>query len=214
MGNIIDFKNELSEVLKGEKPAGEAHKKIMRDRLPIKDFGSKIKQARKAAVLLLLYPNKGKLHTVFILRSEYEGVHSSQIALPGGAVENIDNSLVDTALREANEEISLPRSQVEVLGNLSPLYVPPSNFVIQPYIGIQYKSSQFIPNPIEVASIIEYPVENLIGEDKVIDKEVDVRGNNLLVKGYNLGEYFMWGATAMIVKEFAEIMSKLQYPTI
>lgn len=214
MGNLIDFKNSLSEVLKGAIPAEQAHQKIMKHRLPVRELESKIKQARKAAVLLLLYPKNGKLYTVFTLRAEYEGVHSRQISLPGGSVEKVDKTLVDTALREANEEIALEINQVEIVGSLSPLYVPPSNFIIQPYIGIQYQACHFIPDPIEVASIIEFPVEDLIGDDKIINKEIDVRGNNLFVKGYELGSYFMWGATAMIVKEFTEIMPKLQYPTI
>jgi len=212
---LSELKYSLIERLKREIPAERAHQKIMQSRLPVKDIEEKVKQARKAGVLLLLYPKELKLHTVFILRAEYEGVHSNQVSLPGGAMEVEDDSLLTTALREANEELAIQTEKVEVLGSLSSIYVPPSNFVIQPYIGIQSTEGLFIPDPYEVKSIIECPVECLIGEEKVIEREIVVRKQQRMrVKGFQLGENLLWGATAMIVKEFAEIMAELKVPNV
>ena len=93
--------------------------------------------AKKAGVLALIYPDKNRQASlVLILRKTYEGVHSGQVGFPGGKLEEHDTSLEMAALREANEEIGVPISEIKILKQLTELYIPPSNFYVQPYLGI------------------------------------------------------------------------------
>ena len=200
---IEQFKKELIQKLGEEKPAWNAHRKVMSHRQPIEDLSMKIANARKSAVLLLIYPHKKQLHTVFIKRPTYEGVHSGQIALPGGAEEEEDKSLLHTALREAEEELAIHAKTTDVLGALSPLYVPPSNFLIEPYVAFQPERPIFQADVFEVAEVVECPLINLVGEDKLIDNQrVSSVNGKMLVKGFRLNYHLIWGATAMILNEF------------
>ena len=199
---IERLKNRLLEKL----PAHESHSKVMQHRKSLDQLGELPQGARRSAVLILLYPTNEELHTVFILRQSYKGVHSGQIGLPGGKVEPEDISLRDTALREANEELNIQREELELLGELSPLYVPPSNFVIHPFVAFQQNRPEFVPQEREVAAIIEYPIKELLGEEKLIDTTVEVINGKLKVKGFNLQEKILWGATAMIIQELIDVL--------
>jgi 8-oxo-dGTP pyrophosphatase MutT (NUDIX family) len=202
------LKEQLRESLKGNLPAYEAHRKVMGHRKPIDTLGSIGKKARKSAVLLLVYPKEEILHTVFILRPSYPGVHSGQVGLPGGKVEPEDRNLQHTALREAREELNIQHEKLEVLGSLSPLYVPPSNFLIHPYLAFQKSRPDFIPDKREVASILECPLIQLMGEEKLVSTKVNVNGNPMAVRGYQLQDTIIWGATGMIIKEFSEVLAQ------
>lgn len=211
MEALQEFKSELKQKLKGKKPAWEAHRKVMEHRKPVEELSKKLEHARKSAVLLLIYPNNKVLHTVFIKRPTYEGVHSGQIALPGGAEEKEDQSLMYTALREAEEELAIQAKPTEVLGTLSALYVPPSNFLIEPYVAFQDQRPTFKADVFEVAEVIECPLSQLMGEEKLLANQlVHSSRGELKVSGFRLNEHLIWGATAMIVKEFAEILSLLK----
>ncbi|MEX2380201.1 MAG: NUDIX domain-containing protein [Vicingaceae bacterium] len=207
---LRQFKAELKQKLEEKKPAWEAHRKVMEHRKLVEELSKKLEQARKSAVLLLIYPKNKVLHTVFIKRPTYEGVHSGQIALPGGAEEAEDQSLMHTALREAEEELAIQAKPTEVLGTLSALYVPPSNFLIEPYVAFQDQRPTFKADVFEVAEVIECPLSQLVGEDKLLSNQlVNSSRGEMMVRGFRLKEHLMWGATAMIVKEFAEILEQL-----
>lgn len=207
------FVDELEARLKNALPAHEAHKKVMSHRSSIDHLGDKIESAKQSAILILLYPHLEELHTVFIQRTNYKGVHSGQIAFPGGKYEEEDLNLNITALREAEEEVAINSREVRTLGSISPLYVPPSNFLISPYIGYQNSRPNFQAEPKEVADIIESPLNDLIGDYRLRDEKITlVDGNILDVKAFPLGDKFIWGATAMILKEFMEIVEELKSP--
>ena len=160
---------------------------------------------KKAGVLLLLFPYKDKLSTVYIVRTEDGGEHSGQICLPGGAVENADNDIIETALRETQEEIGTKKESIEILGSLTPLYVPPSNYCVFPVVGFCEVKPEFIPNPSEVADIIIAPLENLmnpnnLGQETI--KNISTKKHEWIAPYYNIAGEHIWGATAMITSEF------------
>lgn len=213
MNKIDSFLLDLSNRLKETLPAFEAHKRVMQHRQSVVDIGEKAKLARKSAVLALLYPKENKLHTVFILRSIYKGVHSGQISFPGGSMEPTDSNLMETALREANEELSIVSEKVQILGNLSPIFVPPSNFIIEPYLGFQSEQPHFIADPYEVQGILECPLDALIAPNSLINSKISrADGHSLNVKGFQLNNHLIWGATAMVVEELVEVLSSLKVP--
>jgi 8-oxo-dGTP pyrophosphatase MutT (NUDIX family) len=207
------FIDELTERLKGELPAHQAHQKVMSHRSSIDQLGEQVKLAKQSAVLIFLYPHFDELHTVFIQRANYKGVHSGQIAFPGGRYELGDKILQNTALREAEEEVGVKAAEVQTLGSTSPLYVPPSNFLISPYVGFREKRPQFVAEPSEVAAIIESPLKALMGEHRLRDHKVKLAdGQRMKVKGFPLQDKIIWGATAMILKEFTELVEELKSP--
>ena len=163
---------------------------------------------REGSVLLLLYPDHtNQLHLVFIRRPVYEGVHSGQIAFPGGKRE-AGESRAAAALRETQEEIGVPRTNLTLLGSLTPLYIPPSNFMVYPHVAYQPITPTFNPDPAEVAEIIEAPL-TLLFDDAIKQSEMRYihRLGNTEVPHYNIFGHQVWGATAMITSEFTTILS-------
>lgn len=158
---------------------------------------------REGAVLLLLYPNtEGNLHLVLIRRAEYDGVHSGQIAFPGGGREN-GEPLSDTALRETWEEVGVSPNRITVLGPLTPLYIPPSNFEVSPFVGFVPARPTFVPDSREVAEIIDPPLSLFF--DSSIKKRRTIQHSTLgliEIPYYDVFGQEVWGATAMILSEF------------
>src|SRR6187431_755657 len=105
---------------------------------------------RKAAVMMLFYPKESITHLVLIVRNSYKGVHSSQIAFPGGKYEKEDVNFEQTALRETHEEIGIRSDKIEILKAFTELYIPPSNFMVYPFLGISKEELYFYPDPTEV----------------------------------------------------------------
>lgn len=166
--------------------------------------------AKEAAVMILLYPDAGKLHLPLIVRNVYPGVHSGQVALPGGTKDPEDGSFLATALRETEEEIGVPQNHIEVLGELSKLYIPPSNFLVQPFVGRVAGKPAFIPDTSEVAHLIESPLEAFLDGNNIGEGTVTVRGSmRLQVPRYLIQGHTVWGATAMMMAEFTEIVKKI-----
>lgn len=195
----------------GQLPGLHAHREVMSYiRESAEEVRKSGKAARQSAVMLLLYPHLDQMHTSLIIRPEYEGVHSGQIALPGGAMEAEDLDLMATALRETEEEIGLSPTQVEVLGALSEIYIPPSNFLVQPFVGLTPSRPNFIPDPREVAGVLEVPVADLLLEGAIRKRSITLRdGLRLKVDCFELGGKVVWGATAMMLAEFKGLLSEL-----
>ncbi len=165
----------------------------------------------KSSVIILVYPdNDDEAFTVFIKRPRYDGVHSGQISFPGGRHEADDTDMMETALREAEEEIGVGREEVEVAGKLTDLYIPPSNYLVSPFIGIVPKRPLFTPDKKEVDHIIEVPLR-IFG-----DNEHPARLPIIMATGecidtpcYLADHHIIWGATAMIMAEFVAVIRKL-----
>lgn len=167
--------------------------------------------ARQSAVLVLLYPNaSGVLHLPLQVRNAYNGVHSRQIGLPGGGVEAEDADYEATALRETEEEVGVPRTEVEVLGRLSKLYIPPSNYLVQPIVGKIKSRPDFEPDPSEVAELIETPLASFLDDGNVGMGKIKARtGGDYEVPCFNIQGKVVWGATAMMMSEFREVLLEL-----
>lgn len=166
--------------------------------------------ARQSGVLLLLFPLAGKLHLVLIERSRDGGVHSGQIALPGGKKEPFDKDLVATALREAREEINLDADKVTVLGRLSPLYIQVSNFLVHPVVAVADPLPALEPFPLEVTRIYTPALAQVFERKEVVRLPVTGSpGLSLRTPAYRLdGEGVIWGATAMILSELEYLLMR------
>ncbi len=168
---------------------------------------AQVAHARKAAVLILLYDMAGETYTVLIKRPVYDGVHSGQIAFPGGRYEPEDRDLTDTALREAEEEIGVDRREVTVLGSLSQLYIPPSDFLILPVVGCVAHVPTFVAQAGEVDGILQVPLKSLFDERNrseiaiTNDEYGTFRAPCCVIDGE-----IIWGATAMVINEFRKVI--------
>ena len=113
--------------------------------------------AKQSSVLILFYEKEGKLYIPLIKRASYDGVHSGQIAFPGGKVEPEDKDMIATALRESQEEIGISLTGIEILGILSPVFIPPSNFLVNVVLAYTSSVPQFTIDTFEVDELIEFP---------------------------------------------------------
>ncbi len=165
--------------------------------------------ARMGAVLILLFEDEGAIKTCFIERTQYDGVHSGQIAFPGGKKE-ADESLEQTALRETEEEVGVRQTDIRVLGQLTELYIPPSNFLVHPFVGaINYKPA-FFGQASEVAELIEVKIDDMADPDKCGEKKITLSSGIIIqTPFYGLGGKIIWGATAMIISEFLDVINSL-----
>jgi 8-oxo-dGTP pyrophosphatase MutT (NUDIX family) len=159
-----------------------------------------------ASVLILLYPGADGLTLTLTRRTDTVENHRGQISLPGGAQEN-DEDLAQTALREAYEEVGIDPASVELLGKLTPLYIPVSGFRVHPFVGYSPHRPTFRSDPIEVAEVIEVPLALLLDPHTERTEVWDWRGQLVPVPFFQVGPYQIWGATAMILAEFLAVTS-------
>lgn len=160
---------------------------------------------RESGVLLLLYPSDDGWCLPLILRSEDGGAHSGQVALPGGAREGTE-TLTETALREAEEELGVASRSVTVLGQLTPVYIPVSGFRITPTVGYVSRRPRFRADPVEVRQVLEVPLSLLLDRTLAGEEMRRFGTYRLHVPFYRVGEHKVWGATAMVLSEFAAVL--------
>lgn len=173
------------------------------------DYAEPAQDARRAAVLVLLYPIGNRLQLLYIQRtSPKRDRHAGQIGFPGGSVEADDTDAIDTALREAAEEVGADRAAVTILGELTPLFIPVSNFLVDVVVGYTPSRPDFVLQESEVARIIELPLTDFLTEGA---RRV---GPRQLASGLSLpnvpywavaGEE-IWGATAMMTAELIALL--------
>lgn len=165
--------------------------------------------AKKSAVLLLFYPEASGVYFPLIKRPSYAGAHSGQVSFPGGKVEPDDPDLVYTALREAEEEIGIDPGKVEVLGRLTDLYIPTSNFLVSPVLGFLEETPRFIPEAREVERIIPTAM-SMVGQPQIRQRTyVPIgEGGQVETPYFALDGEVVWGATAMILSELLQLLEQ------
>lgn len=136
-------------------------------------------------------------------------MHSNQVGFPGGKVEKEDANYQMTALRETEEEVGIAIEKIEIVREISATYIPPSNFLVQPFIGILEETPRFIPQASEVESIIEVALADFLSETAVIEKELTTSYmKKVQVPAFLLNDHVVWGATAMMLSEVKDIISQ------
>jgi len=166
--------------------------------------------AKKSAVLVLFYPDKnGETAFILTLRANYNGTHSSQISFPGGKFEITDENLKNTAIRETNEEIGIKSSEITVFKQLTNVYIPPSNFLVTPFMGVLTNSPTFKLNH-EVAKIIKVKLTELLSDSCITITNVTTSYNTKMeVPCFILNKTVVWGATAMMLSEIRELLKNI-----
>jgi 8-oxo-dGTP pyrophosphatase MutT (NUDIX family) len=203
-----NWKQRLEQELKKPLPGIEvqlrmapAMRRSQTDDLPLRDGG----------VMIVVYPHGGLLHTVFIKRTEYDGVHSGQISFPGGIYEAEDGSLENTALRETMEETGTPVTIISVIGKLTPLHIPVSNINVHVFVGAALDRPVFRHDPTEVQYLIEASLHELMNTANRKTRTMSIFGKDVLVPYFDIQGNQVWGATAMILSEFLEIIKRSRF---
>jgi 8-oxo-dGTP pyrophosphatase MutT (NUDIX family) len=196
---IDSLKKSLTKPLPGEasqyKMAPEGRKNI-----PLNE------KSNNAAVLLLLFPNFNQPYIVFTKRHDYNGPHGGQVSFPGGKQELHDANLEQTAIREASEELGVPAYDIQIIGQLSSLTIPVSGFTVYPFVGFLNKKPIWEPNSFEVNYILEIPVAQLINPNSIMWEYWILHNSQVKVPFYNVANEKIWGATAMILSEFTDVV--------
>jgi 8-oxo-dGTP pyrophosphatase MutT (NUDIX family) len=166
------------------------------------------KDAREAAVLILLYPYNKSVYTVLMQRPDYNGVHGGQISFPGGKRESADETIIKTALREAYEETGADPARIKVIDILTPLFIPVSNTLVTPVVGWIESKPLFSHQAEEVVFLFDVEIKRLLDPAVVKIKAIEIRGELIDVKYFDYDGNVIWGATAMILYELLTIIKR------
>lgn len=205
--NSADFRNWLAERM-SSLPGAEAQDRMSsRSRLSIQEYLERNPDYRTSAVMLLLFPSGDFISSLLIERPSYEGVHSGQLALPGGRSEEADEDLIHTAIRETYEEVGVKVLREQVVGPLTPIYIPPSRFLVHPFVAFLNERPEFIPDEREVESLLEVNLSLFMDEEVKQRRRITV-GENMFLEApcYVIGDKILWGATAMMFSEMESIL--------
>lgn len=205
----ITFQQNLTEKLQQPLPGRAAQLRMAH---AIRgNYKEPTKDARIACVLALLYQKNNEWHIVLIERasSNSNDRHKGQVSFPGGKLEKSDTSLQAAAIREAEEEIGIIGHDVRILGELTELYIPVSNFLVYPFVGILDYAPIFKAQEEEVANIFEVPLSDLLSLKNRKTKDMKVSSNIIMknVPYFDLEGYVVWGATAMMLSELCDLLS-------
>lgn len=203
---MMFWRDKIEKLLQNELPGELSHRKMLppeRD-LIIPDKNSE--NVQTSGVLLLLFPKDNELYTCLIKRSAKMKIHAGQIGFPGGRLETVDKTPMETALRETTEEIGLPASRIEIIGKLSPLYVSVSNFLIHPFVGWTNKEPTFPINRHEVEKLLFFPLLSFLQKPWVEQVDLPTFSGHAVVPCIPFQNEFVWGATAMILFELVDLL--------
>lgn len=209
---LTSFLKHVPKIANELLPAANAHAKMVPperiEYLQTQNLQNVI--PKKAAVLMLLYPKNNITHLALILRNSYPGIHASQIGFPGGKVELYDADLSETALRETHEEIGIPKEKVTLIRAFTEVYIPPSNFLVSPFLGYAEEELDFVLSPDEVSGIIELPLLTFLDQSIIVNVEMSTSyAKNIQVPAFQIDNHLVWGATAMMMSELKEVIQKV-----
>lgn len=206
------FINQVSKIENLPLPGEQVHIEMapIERLIEIKNSVLAKNTAKKAGVVALFYPDtSGVVKIALILRKSSKGVHSGQVGFPGGRAEQFDASILDTALRETEEEIGVMRDHVQIIKQLTEIYIPPSNFLVQPFMGLVTETPQFLLQEEEVESLIEVSIDHFLSDSIQITKTLSTSyADNIKVPAFYLNNHVVWGATAMMLNEIRHLLKK------
>lgn len=207
------FKSKSPNLKKITLPGEEAHYKLA-PLFRLKELekpGAENGEPNKAAVMAVFYPDEEeKTRFVLILRKTYRGVHSNQVGFPGGRVEQDDRDLEHTALRETCEEVGIPEDEIKVLKKMTQIFIPPSNFWVQPFMGIMEKTPQLVPQEEEVEAVLEILLEDFLSDSCLTTSTLSTSyAENVEVPAFLLSGHVVWGATAMMLSEMKDVLKQV-----
>ena len=199
------FITQLKITINKDLPGEESHQKmrVIYDQsieLPFSKINS-----TQAAVLILLYLADNEIYFFLTKRTDELKHHKGQISLPGGTQEG-NEKLIDTALRETQEEIGINKTSISIIGTITPLFVPVTGFMIYPFIGYSLNKLDPKPDPVEVATIFSVNISDLLNKENRTTEQRNIRGYDVQVPYFKLNDYQVWGATSMILSEFRDLI--------
>lgn len=202
---LASFVSKLENALNLPLPGKEAHRVMS----PMRRFpfqkSPNILHCKISAVMILLYEKSGSIHIPIIVRPTYDGFHSGQLSLPGGKRELDDSDNLATALRETEEEIGIKPEEISVIGALTNLYIPKSNFMVYPFVGYIQGTPKFVTDNTEVDTLLEIPLSMLTDENRgnyhFSAGDIEIDAPCWKIESHNL-----WGATAMILSELKALV--------
>ena len=199
------FITQLKITINKDLPGEESHQKmrVIYDQsieLPFSKINS-----TQAAVLILLYLADNEIYFFLTKRTDELKHHKGQISLPGGTQEG-NEKLIDTALRETQEEIGINKTSISIIGTITPLFVPVTGFMIYPFIGYSLNKLNPKPDPVEVATIFSVNISDLLNKENRTTEQRNIRGYDVQVPYFKLNDYQVWGATSMILSEFRDLI--------
>jgi 8-oxo-dGTP pyrophosphatase MutT (NUDIX family) len=210
--NFEDFQTKLSLQLQKPLPGIESQLKLAPYARVTRKMAQNIDaMPRLSAVLALLFPKNNEPHVLLTLRNSYNGVHSKQVSFPGGKQEEFDDSFEQTALRETQEEVGISPESIQVIGQLTEVYIPPSRFLVHPFVGVTSSSPVFKPDAHEVSEIIECSISQLLDDSIIKEKDIFVTTTQLKMKTkyFDVNGHVVWGATAIMLSELKDIIKQI-----
>jgi len=202
------FITQLKITINNDLPGEESHQimRVIYDQSIELPF-SKINSI-PAAVLILLYLADNEIYFFLTKRTDDLKHHKGQISLPGGTQEG-NEKLIDTALRETQEEIGINKTSISIIGTITPLFVPVTGFMIYPFIGYSLNKLNPKPDPVEVAKIFSVNISDLLNKENRTTEQRNIRGYDVQVPYFKLNDYQVWGATSMILSEFRDLIKSI-----
>jgi len=203
-----EFKQALNSAKNNSLPGEQAQSELApMGRSSLSEMNLNPDKVRKAGVLALFENYAGTARLILTSRTEYPGAHSGQVSFPGGSYESIDQNFEDTAKRETEEEIGVSSDKYQVWGAMSPLYIPPSNFLVHPYLALSEESLKMTPEEKEVAAIHQIPFERFLAPDAISQPQIKLsNGFKIKSPAFEIDGLLIWGATAMMIGEIRRMI--------
>ena len=208
---MMDFQRFITQLkitINKDLPGEESHQKmrVIYDQSIELPFSKN--NSTQAAVLILLYLADNEIYFFLTKRTDELKHHKGQISLPGGTQEG-NEKLIDTALRETQEEIGINKTSISIIGTITPLFVPVTGFMIYPFIGYSLNKLDPKPDPVEVATIFSVNISDLLNKENRTTEQRNIRGYDVQVPYFKLNDYQVWGATSMILSEFRDLIKSI-----
>lgn len=204
-----NFQQRLARLIRENLPGEAAHLGMAPMSRPLSSLALKnAVNVRESAVAIMLFEQEDQFHCTLIQRPSYEGNHSGQISFPGGKRDPQDKNLQSTAMRECMEEVGIDLRKAEMLGKLTPVYIPVSNFHVEPYAFFYPETPEFTPDEREVEFILTITMESLLDESAVSQMDVPMPNGGMLrnVPCFLIEGRQIWGATALILNELKTLL--------